>query len=129
MMNRSPFTSLVLPAILSATTVFTVLTLAFAPRIIGAASIRSLRTENTEERLQLTGENRTTAIHYVGIAIILGVGTGVTTFELIRKWHSFHDSALMKAEELGLLQNLQEPQHSPIGVLPEDQPAIEIEDR
>lgn len=108
-MNRSPFTSLLLPAILTSTTTFVVLTLTLVPQIVRSVNVQSSRSEAEVPQPVLVGDGRSLAVRYVGMALMISVGAGLATFEMIRKWQALQDSALKRAEDLGLLQCLEEP--------------------
>lgn len=113
-MNQSPFHRLLLPSALAFSISFTVVTGFLLPNILRVASLRPVDTD-THYRL-IDGRQGATS-RYVGLAIIVGVVSGLMTFEGLRRWYQYRNSAQIKAEELGLLPLLQETVAEP---LPQD---------
>ena len=120
MTYRSPFKSLLLPSIITATTVFTLLTAMWTPRIVNRVIIRHSQIDNAAKVLPMAETDRNGAMRFVGIAIMLGTGVGLATFELIRRWNAFHDAPLIKAEQMGLLDTLEMPIDTTDGLLTHD---------
>lgn len=119
-MNRSPFTSLVLPSMLTAMGFFTILTLFFVPRIVGNITVQATRAENEPAKARIVGDQRSIAVRYVGISIMVGTSAGLLTFEGIRRWQAFQDKGLLKAEQLGLLDVLKMAPEEIISLVPEE---------
>jgi hypothetical protein len=119
-MNRSPFTSLLLPSMLTAMGLFTVLTLFFVPRIVGNITVQTSYTDKAEAKARIVGDQRSIAVRYVGISIMLGTSAGLLTFEGIRRWQAFQDRGLVKAEQLGLLDVLKIAPDEMMGLMPEE---------
>ena len=79
-MNSSVFEKVLLSAILTSCTVFSVLTLAFLPHRAEPPFNESVAGESIEDI-----NHRNVIIRHIGISIALSVGAGITTAELIRK--------------------------------------------
>ena len=79
-MNSSVFEKVLLSAILTSCTVFSVLTLAFLPHRAEPPLNESIAGEFMEDI-----NHRNVIIRHIGISIALSVGAGITTAEVIRK--------------------------------------------
>jgi hypothetical protein len=89
-MNSSAFEKVLLSAILTSCTVFSVLMVAFIPRRPEPITIEPLdRLESTENINQ-----RDVMIRHIGMSIVVSVGAGITTAELIRKWGRSREARL-----------------------------------
>lgn len=89
-MNSSAFEKVLLSAILASCTVFSVLMVAFIPRRPEPITIEPPdRIESTEDINQ-----RDVVIRHIGMSILLSVGAGITTAELLRKWGRSREAAL-----------------------------------
>ncbi|MBW4581958.1 MAG: hypothetical protein KME42_20525 [Tildeniella nuda ZEHNDER 1965/U140] len=80
-MNSSVFGKVLLSAVLTSCAVFSVLTLAFLPRQAEPILAESTTGESTEDI-----NHRDVVIRHIGISIVVSVGAGITTAELLRKW-------------------------------------------
>ena len=88
-MNSSVFEKVLLSAILTSCTVFSVLMVAFIPRRPEPITIDPFdRIEATEDV-----NHRDGVIRHIGMSIVVSVGAGITTAELIRKWGRSRESA------------------------------------
>jgi len=89
-MNSSAFEKVLLSAILTSCAVFSVLMVAFIPRRPEPITIDSPdRIESAEDINQ-----RDVVIRHIGMSIVVSVGAGITTAELIRKWGRSREAAL-----------------------------------
>lgn len=79
-MNSSVFEKVLLSAILTSCTVFSVLTLAFLPHPAEPLLNESIEGESIEDI-----NHRNVIIRHIGMSIALSVGAGIATAELIRK--------------------------------------------
>ena len=79
-MNSSVFEKVLLSAIFTSCTVFSVLTLAFLPHRAEPPLNESIAGESIEDI-----NHRNVIIRHIGMSIALSVGAGITTAELIRK--------------------------------------------
>ncbi|PSB28083.1 hypothetical protein [Stenomitos frigidus] len=86
-MNSSVFEKVLLPAMLTSCTVFSVLMVGFIPRRPEPITIEpSDRIEASEDI-----NHRDSVIRHIGMSIVLSVGAGITTAEMIRKWGRLRD--------------------------------------
>lgn len=114
-MSGSPFKTVVLPSILVATTVFSALTLSFVSRRSELATLKLQAAESEEAKPSDIYESKDFAIRYVGLTIILSVGSGVLTIEGLRRWNGLRESMQIKRQRSRLEKQLrsQEPQPEP----------------
>lgn len=90
-MNSSAFEKVLLSAILTSCTVFSVLMVAFIPRRPEPITIDPPdRIESTEDINQ-----RDVVIRHIGMSIVVSVGAGITTAELLRKWGRSREASLL----------------------------------
>ncbi|MBW4468894.1 MAG: hypothetical protein KME45_00635 [Stenomitos rutilans HA7619-LM2] len=89
-MNSSAFEKVLLSAILTSCTVFSVSMVAFIPRRPQPITVEPPdRIESTEQINQ-----RDVVIRHIGMSIVISVGTGITTAELLRKWGRSREASL-----------------------------------
>ncbi|XGW00092.1 MAG: hypothetical protein ACAF41_14295 [Leptolyngbya sp. BL-A-14] len=88
-MNSSAFEKVLLCAILTSCTVFSVLMVAFIPRRPQPITI------DPPDRLESTEDinHRDLVIRHIGMSIVVSVGAGITTAELIRKRGQWRETA------------------------------------
>jgi hypothetical protein len=105
-MQTSPSPSvrrLLFPSIAAAGLVFIVsLTVMGSQKSAWFERVARVRAEDNQRAYALTNNGRDNAIRVVGLAIVLSVGTGIVTVELLRKWYGFQERVDLKAEEMGL---------------------------
>ncbi|MBW4691128.1 MAG: hypothetical protein KME27_05100 [Lyngbya sp. HA4199-MV5] len=90
-MNSSAFEKVLLFAVLTSCTVFSVLMAAFIPRRPEPITIEPPnRIESTEDINQ-----RDVVIRHIGLSIVVSVGAGITTAELLRKWGRSREASLL----------------------------------
>lgn len=111
-MSGSPFKTVVLPAVLISTAVFSALTLSFVSRRSEAVALKMQPAESEEVQPISIYESKDFAIRYVGLTIILSVGSGVLTVEGLRRGYALRESIQIKRQRSRLEQRLQvqEPQ-------------------
>ncbi len=94
---------LLFPSIAAAGLVFIVsLTVMGSQKSAWFERVARVRAEDNQRAYALTNNGRDNAIRVVGLAIVLSVGTGIVTVELLRKWYGFQERVDLKAEDLGL---------------------------
>jgi hypothetical protein len=81
-MNSSVFEKVLLSAILTSCTVFSVLMVGFIPRRAEPITIDPFDRIEAAEDIN----HRDGVIRHIGISIVVSVGAGLTTAEMIRKW-------------------------------------------
>jgi len=107
-MSSFPLQTVILPAVLVSSAVFSTLTLPFVllkepiaidiPPLLSGGRIEPM----------FDAENKDVAIRYVGIAILLSVGAGIGTVELLRARHSAQELTQTKNQLSTLKLSLQE---------------------
>lgn len=107
-MSSFPLRTVILPAVLISSAVFSTLTLPFVllkepiaidiPPLLSGGRIEPM----------FDAENKDVAIRYVGIAILLSVGAGIGTVELLRARHSAQELTQTKNQLSTLKLSLQE---------------------
>jgi hypothetical protein len=107
-MSSFPLRTVILPAVLVSSAVFSTLTLPFVllkepiaidiPPLLSGGRIEPM----------FDAENKDVAIRYVGIAILLSVGAGIGTVELLRARHSAQELTQTKNQLSSLKLSLQE---------------------
>ena len=80
-MNGSSFEKVLLSSILTSCAVFSVLTVALVPRRADPVLTEPTGVESIEDV-----NHRDVVIRHIGLSIVLSVGAGITTAELMRKW-------------------------------------------
>ncbi|MBD2093159.1 hypothetical protein H6F67_25265 [Microcoleus sp. FACHB-1515] len=95
-MSSFPLRQLILPAVIVASGVFSILTL---PLVLYRPDSVDIKVPFSEDELHFVfeGGNRDLAIRYVGVAIVTSVAAGVTTVELKRRSHNRKEAALEAA--------------------------------
>lgn len=95
-MSSFPLRQLILPAVVVASGVFSILTL---PLVLYRPDSVNLKVPFSEDEVQFVfeGGNRDLAIRYVGVAIVTSVAAGVATVELKRRSHNRQEAALQVA--------------------------------
>ena len=88
-MNSSAFEKVLLSAILTSCTVFSVSMVAFTPRRPEPITIEPTDRIEASEDIN----HRDSVIRHIGMSIVLSVGAGITTAEMIRKWGRSRDDA------------------------------------
>jgi hypothetical protein len=106
-MSSFPLRTVILPAVLVSSAVFSTLTLPFVllkepiaidiPPLLSGGRIEPM----------FDAENKDVAIRYVGIAILLSVGAGIGTVELLRARHSAQELTQAKSQLSSLKLSLQ----------------------
>jgi hypothetical protein len=114
-MARFPLARILLPAVLISTGIFSALTLPFVlsrsrPIVIELSPLFSGEIEPI-----FTSERKDFAIRYLGFVIVLSVGAGLITAELIRKGYARRELAETQ-EKLSELQKKYEEQESELAV-------------
>ena len=124
-MTSYPLSNVLLPAVIISSAVFSTLTLPFAfikkePLVVEVPPFPPV-----EIQPLLNGEHKDVAIPYIGFAIVVSVGAGMVSVEVIRRWNAYRESALTQKQEQNLQPNLpgKETQQEAIN-LPEYRPAI-----
>jgi hypothetical protein len=107
-MSSFPLRTVILPAVLISSSVFSTLTLPFVllkepiaidiPPFLSGGRIEPM----------FDAENKDVAIRYVGIAILLSVGAGIGTVEFLRARHSAQELTQAKSQLSSLKLSLQE---------------------
>lgn len=118
-MSGSPFKTVVLPAVLISTTVFSALTLSFVSRRSEAVTLKLQAADSEEVQASSVYESKDFAIRYVGLTIILSVGSGVLTVEGLRRFYTLRESMQIKRQRSRLEKRLQvqEPQSQPAALV------------
>lgn len=106
-MSSFPLRTVILPAVLVSSAVFSTLTLPFVllkePIVIDIPPLLS----GGRIEPMFDAENKDVAIRYVGIAILLSVGAGIGTVELLRARHSAQELTQAKNQLSSLKLSLQ----------------------
>lgn len=104
-MTSYPLSNVLLPAVIISSAVFSTLTLPFAfikkePLVVEVPPLGSV-----EIQPLLNGEHKDVAIPYIGFAIVVSVGAGMASVEVIRRWNAYRESALDQKQEQNLQPN------------------------
>jgi hypothetical protein len=107
-MVRFPLAKVLLPAVLVSASIFTAMTLPFVltksrPIVIELAPIFSGEIEPI-----FRPDRKEVAIRYLGFVIVISVGAGLITAEMLRKAHSTRELAETQEQLSGLQKRLQE---------------------
>ncbi len=107
-MVRFPLAKVLLPAVLVSASIFTMLTLPFVltrsrPIVIELSPLFSGEIEPI-----FSPERKDFAIRYLGFVIVISVGAGLITAEMLRKTHSTREFAETKEQLSGLQKKVQE---------------------
>lgn len=124
-MTSYPLSNVLLPAVIVSSAVFSTLTLPFAfikkePLVVEVPPFAPV-----EIQPLFNGEHKDVAIPYIGFSIVVSVGAGMASVEVIRRWNAYRESVLTQNQG----QNLQ-PNWSATGTqqdainLPEYRPEI-----
>lgn len=102
-MTSYPLSNVLLPAVIISSAVFSTLTLPFAfikkePLIVELPPLGS-----TEIQPIFNGEHKDVAIPYIGFSIVVSVGAGIASVEVMRRWNAYRESVSAQKQE----QNLQ----------------------
>ncbi|HBL13004.1 MAG TPA: TetR family transcriptional regulator, partial [Cyanobacteria bacterium UBA11162] len=92
-MSNSSLSNILLPAVFTASTVFSILTVPFAliksePLVID----NILPFFSGEIQPIFDGNHKEIAIPYIGFSIVVSVGAGMATVEVIRRWNQLRES-------------------------------------
>jgi hypothetical protein len=104
-MTSYPLSNVLLPAVIISSAVFSTLTLPFAfikkePLVVEVPPLGSV-----EIQPLLNGEHKDVAIPYIGFAIVVSVGAGMASVEVIRRWNAYRESAIDQKQEQNLQPN------------------------
>ncbi|NET60472.1 MAG: TetR family transcriptional regulator [Symploca sp. SIO2E6] len=120
-MNNSPLSSVLLPAVIVSSTVFSTLTIPFA-LIRSEPVVIELPFYSGEIQPIFSGEHNEVAIPYIGFAIVVSVGAGMTTVDVYRRWQEIRKDLQKKSSSSQqVLSEDQEAQPEAVK-LPEYQP-------
>jgi hypothetical protein len=102
-MTSYPLSNVLLPAVIISSAVFSTLTLPFAfikkePLVVELPPLGS-----TEIQPIFNGEHKDVAIPYIGFSIVVSVGAGIASVEVMRRWNAYRESVSAQKQE----QNLQ----------------------
>lgn len=97
-MSSYSLSNILLPAVFVSSAVFSTLTVPFAliksePVVIELPPLYS-----GEIQPIFDGNHKEVAIPYIGFAIVVSVGAGMATVEVIRRWHQFRESVMIQEE-------------------------------
>ncbi len=106
-MSNSSLSNILLPAVFTASTVFSILTVPFAliksePLVID----NILPFFSGEIQPIFDGNHKEIAIPYIGFSIVVSVGAGMATVEVIRRWNQLRESIIEEEESSNLQSNL-----------------------
>ena len=102
-MNSSVFEKVLLSAVLTSCTVFSVLMVTLTPRRPEPITIEP--TDRIEAAEDIN--HRDAVIRHIGMSIVVSVGAGITTAEMLRKWGRSRDSATNGRQVFGAQAMLQ----------------------
>ena len=104
-MTSYPLSNVLLPAVIISSAVFSTLTLPFAfikkePLVVELPPLGS-----TEIQPIFNGEHKDVAIPYIGFSIVVSVGAGIASVEVIRRWNAYRESVSAQEQEKNLQPN------------------------
>ncbi|MGQ4650707.1 hypothetical protein [Lyngbya aestuarii] len=109
-MNNFPLSKVLLPALFISSTVFSMLTLPLAlikEPVVIELPIFNHELEPLEIQPILKGNQKEVAIPYVGLAIVVSVGSGIASVEIMRRWQAYRKSTALREHLPNVNQNLQ----------------------
>lgn len=104
-MTSYPLSNVLLPAVIISSAVFSTLTLPFAfikkePLVVELPPLGS-----TEIQPIFNGEHKDVAIPYIGFSIVVSVGAGIASVEVMRRWNAYRESVSAQKQEQNLQPN------------------------
>jgi hypothetical protein len=104
-MTTYPLSNVLLPAVIISSAVFSTLTLPFAfikkePLVVELPPLGS-----TEIQPIFNGEHKDVAIPYIGFSIVVSVGAGIASVEVMRRWNAYRESVSAQKQEQNLQRN------------------------
>lgn len=97
-MSSYSLSNILLPAVCVSSAVFSTLTVPFA--LIKSEPVAiELPFYSGEIQPIFDGQHKEVAIPYIGFSIVVSVGAGMATVEVMRRWNQFRESALLQEEE------------------------------
>ena len=104
-MTSYPLSNVLLPAVIISSAVFSTLTLPFAfikkePLVVEVPPFPPL-----EIAPLFNGEHKDVAIPYIGFSIVVSVGAGIASVEVIRRWNAYREFAITQKQEQKLQSN------------------------
>ena len=106
-MSSSSLSNILLPAVFISSTVFSILTVPFA-LIRAEPVVIELPFYSGEIQPIFDGNHKEVAIPYIGFCIVVSVGAGMATVEVIRRWNLLRSSDLEDEEAFNAQPNLPE---------------------
>lgn len=104
-MTSYPLSNVLLPAVIVSSAVFSTLTLPFAfikkePLVVEVPPFPPV-----EIQPLFNGEHKDIAIPYIGFSIVVSVGAGMVSVEVIRRWNAYRESVIAQKQEENLQPN------------------------
>jgi hypothetical protein len=107
-MTSYPLSNVLLPAVFISSAVFSSLTVPFALLKSEPVVVELPPFFSGEIQPIFNGEHKEVAIPYVGFAIVVSVGAGIASVEVIRRWQAYRESTMAQESLPNLQQNSKE---------------------
>src|ERR671932_1854663 len=104
-MTSYPLSNVLLPAVFISSAVFSSLTVPFALLKSEPVVVELPPFFSGEIQPIFNGEHKEVAIPYVGFAIVVSVGAGIASVEVIRRWQAYRESLETQEQLPNLQQN------------------------